>query len=281
MITPHSETLRTFIADDEEPARERLLQLLRREPDIEVLGIATDGVEAVASIRRLEPDLLFLDVRMPELNGFEVLRSLDPAARLATVFVTSFDRYAVQAFEVNGIDYLLKPFSDQRFEAALDRARNLIRNRTGVEMKPARLDYLERIAVRHGRKIKFLNVSDIDWVEAAGVYVYLHSGDREFILRAAISHIAKQLDPKKFTRVNRSAIVRTDQVSELHPVGEGRSYLIRLKNGAEIPLSRGYQARLKTWFHHLASGTFSDHWGQSFERPTGIPTASSTRRIPG
>jgi len=250
--------LRICIADDEKLARERLLQLLGKQPDIEVVGVASNGLEALQQIMELKPDVLFLDIKMPELDGFDVLRELDPESRPVTIFVTAFDQFAVQAFEAHGADYLLKPFSDERFEAALERARSYIQTRTAGELglrlasllnptdAPAP-EYLERIVIKSGGRVTFLRVSEIDWIEAAGVYVYLHAGPQAHLYRANLGQLEKRLDPALFVRVNRSAMVQLDRIVELRTNPSSREYSIILKNGAEVPLSKNYRAQLEGW----------------------------------
>ena len=251
--------LRVMIADDERLARERLLQLLRKHNDVEIAAVATNGLEAVQQITDIKPDVLFLDIKMPELDGFGVLRALDPELRPVTIFVTAFDNYAIRAFEAQSVDYLLKPFSDERFEAALARAQHFVQTRTADELglRLERLldqqagrssqEYLERIVIKSGGRILFLGVREIDWIEAAGVYVYLHAGPHSYLYRATLGQIEKRLDPKEFVRVNRSAIVRVDRITELHSLAANREYSIMLKSGKEVPLSKGYKPQLEAW----------------------------------
>lgn len=252
-------SLRVLIADDEKFARERILQLLRQRGDVEIVGEAVNGLEAVQKISDTHPDLLFLDIKMPELDGFDVLREVDAAVRPVTIFVTAFDQFAIKAFEAQGVDYLLKPFSDERFEAAFHRARQIVENQAAGElgMRLARLldqrteqnpeEYLDRIVIKSGGRVLFLGVNELDWIEAAGVYVYLHAGKASYLYRATLGQIEKRLNPKEFARVNRSAIVRLDHISELHTLAAGRDYSIVLKSGKEVPLSRGYRPQLEAW----------------------------------
>ena len=184
--------------------------------------------------------------------------ALDSDERPLTIFVTAFDQYAIQAFEAHGVDYLLKPFSDERFEAALGRARVYLRTRTAGE-REVKLDHLldheeaatpeywDRIVIRSGGRVTFLQVAEIDWIEAAGVYVYLHAGKQAYLHRANLGLIEKKLDPGKFARVNRSAIVRLDRIQELRVQPPSREYSIMLKNGTELPLSKGHRAQLESW----------------------------------
>jgi two-component system LytT family response regulator len=234
--------IRVVIADDEKFARERLLQLLQKQPDVEIVAIATSGIEALRQTVEKKPDVLFLDIQMPDLDGFGVLRELEPPERPLTIFVTAFDQYAIQAFDAQGVDYLMKPFSDERFEAALDRARSYLRTRTAGELglRLARLldraeehtsEYLDRFVIKSGGRVTFLRVAEIDWVEAAGVYVYLHAGKQSELYRATLGQMEKKLNPRDFARVNRSAIVRLDRIQELRAHPPGRDYSIVLKNG--------------------------------------------------
>jgi two-component system LytT family response regulator len=250
--------LRVLIADDEKFARERLLQLLTPHRDVEVVGVAVNGADALQQILDKRPEVIFLDIRMPELDGFGVLRALDPQERPLTIFVTAFDQYAIQAFEAHGVDYLLKPFSDERFEDALDRARAYARTLGTRESvaKVAQLlerteesgaEYLERVVIKSGGRVTFLRVDEIDWIEAAGVYVYLHAGPQSYLHRANLGQIEKKLDPKHFARVNRSAIVRLDRIQGLKTQTTSREYSIVLKDGKEVPLSRNYRVQLESW----------------------------------
>lgn len=252
-------TIRTMVVDDEQPARLRLLELLEREPDVEVVAVATNGDEAVDLIVQHSPDVLFLDVQMPGRDGFGVLQALDPAQLPVTVFVTAYDRYAIQAFDAHAIDYLLKPYSDQRFESAIRRARKYLgtegARELGVQLSAAaqerqsvdaRSGYLERVVLKSNGCVTFLDVDDIDWVEAAGVYVYLHVGSKTHLYRSSVAQLVQRLDPARFVRIHRSAAVNTARILELHPRSHG-DYTLRLKDGTELTLSRGYRAQLESW----------------------------------
>jgi two-component system LytT family response regulator len=253
------ETIRTLVVDDEKPARTRLLELLEKEQDIEIAGVGRDGREAVQLIRGNAPDLLFLDIQMPGLDGFGVLAEVGPEQMPVTVFVTAYDKYAIRAFEAHALDYLLKPFSDERFEAALERARLYIRTHRASELGEhlARLlagqivsepgsGNLERLVIKSSGRVTFLEIDEIDWIEAAGVYVYLHAGPKTHLYRATIGQLQERLDPKRFVRVHRSAAVNTDRIRELHPRTHG-DYTVVLKDGTELTLSRKYRPRLETW----------------------------------
>jgi two-component system, LytTR family, response regulator len=252
-------TIRTLVVDDEKPARDRLLDLLNKEPDIELAGVGRDGQEALTLIRSRQPDLLFLDIQMPLLNGLGVLREIGSEKMPVTIFVTAFDQYAIQAFEAHAIDYLLKPFSDERFEAALQRVRHYLRTQAASELglRLAHLlddplsavsdtKYLERIAFKFNGRVTFLDVDDLDWVEASGVYVNLYVGSKSFLYRATLGQLQQRLNPKQFVRVHRSALVNTARIVELQSRSHGE-YTIILKNGKELTLSRGYRSQLERW----------------------------------
>jgi two-component system LytT family response regulator len=251
--------IRTVIVDDEKPARTRLLNLLERHSDIEVVGIARDGREAVALARSRNPALLFLDIQMPELDGFGVLREIPAERRPVTIFVTAYDRYAVRAFEAHAIDYLLKPFSDERFDAALEHARKSLRRAAKTEWMsrignllddaaPVTLGAgpLERIVLKSGGRVTFLELKDLDWISAAGVYLHLHIGGKTHLYRSSITAFLQRLDPKRFVRVHRSTVVNTDRIRELRPRGHG-DFTIVLHDGRELTLSRAYRSRLEHW----------------------------------
>ncbi len=251
--------IRTVIVDDEKPARTRLLSLLEQHSDIEVVGVARDGREAVALVRSRNPTLLFLDIQMPELDGFGVLREIPPDQMPVAIFVTAHDRYAVRAFEAHAIDYLLKPFSDERFEAALDHARKSLRHaaRTDWVSKINNLlgdeapattgpGPLERIVLKSGGRVTFLELKDLDWISAAGVYLHLHVGDKMHLYRSSINAFLQRLDARRFVRVHRSTVVNTDRIRELRPRGHG-DFTIVLHDGHELVLSRAYRSQLERW----------------------------------
>ena len=251
--------IKTVIVDDEKPARTRLLALLERHSDVEVVGVARDGREAVDLVRSRRPELLFLDIHMPQLDGFGVLREISPARVPLTVFVTAHDRYAVRAFESHAVDYLLKPFSDERFDAALEHARESLRhsaksdwasrisNLLGDEPSSQETSRpLDRIVLRAGGRVTFLELKDLDWIEAAGVYLHLHIGGKTHLYRSSLSSILQRLDPQRFVRVHRSTVVNTDRIRELRPRGHG-DFTIVLHDGRELTLSRAYRSQLERW----------------------------------
>jgi two-component system LytT family response regulator len=234
-------SLRVIVADDEPPARRKLARLLAMHRDVSVIGEASTGVEAVAILRKNRPDVLFLDVQMPGLDGFQVLEVLGELDGVAVVFVTAFDDYAVRAFEVQALDYLLKPATEGRLAKVLDRVRDqLVRNSpqpASAELKQR--GYWKRILVRGPRVTQFLDVQTIDWVEADRNYVVVHCGDAEHLVRTTIESFVSGLDPDDFARINRSAAINLSRVRELRPWTHGE-YRIVLNSGQELSWSRRY-----------------------------------------
>lgn len=245
--------IRTLIVDDEPLGRERIRALLARDREIEVVEECPDGRRAVAAIERSRPDLVFLDVQMPEMNGFAVLEAIAGDRMPVIIFVTAYDRYAVQAFEVHALDYLLKSFDRDRFEAALKRAKEEIhRSKTGVlnerlvgllEDLQAKQKRLTRLVVKSGGRIVFLRVDEIDWVEAADNYVRIHAGRESHLIRETLQSLEGRLNPDKFLRIHRSTLVNLDRIRELQPIFHG-DYLVKLNDGTELTLSRNYRERL-------------------------------------
>jgi len=246
--------LRTLIVDDEPLARERLASLLSAEQDIEVIGQCRDGEEAVNAIQQNTPDLVFLDVQMPELNGFEVIDAVGPDQMPLVIFVTAYDQHALRAFQVRALDYLLKPFDRERFQEALQRARaHIQRDETGdigrrllALVKDLRRDQprTDRIVVKSGGRLFFLRVDEIDWVEASGNYVRLHVGTTSHLLRETMNAIEGRLDPEKFFRIHRSRIVNIERIQEMQPWLNGE-YAVVLRTGTRLTLSRGYREKLQ------------------------------------
>jgi len=244
--------LRVVIADDEPLARQRIEDLLARERGIEVAGTAATGDEAIEIIRRAKPDLVFLDVQMPAKTGLEVVEAIGADAMPATIFVTAFDRFALKAFDVAAVDYLLKPFDDERFAQALNRARKSIDSKA-VERMTRRLlqfldqerpKFLEQIAVESRGQVRVVPVADIDYITASGPYAELHVGDKTYAVRERMQTIEEQLDPQLFFRIHRSAIVRLDRIdSLLHR--RGGDYAVRLKNGTKLDVSRSRRDALQ------------------------------------
>jgi two-component system LytT family response regulator len=246
--------IRTLVVDDEPMARERVLTLLNQQPDIEVVGECADGAQAVSAIERLEPELVFLDVQIPVVDGFSVLRAVTPRRMPMVVFTTAYDEYALRAFEVHALDYLLKPFDGQRFQQALERARDRIeRQRAGdlgkrllamvQDLKPEPPPQNDRLVVKSGGRIHFLRVDEIDWVDAAGNYVRLHVKGEAHLFRETMAAMEKRLDANRFVRIHRSHIVNTDRIKELQP-GNGE-HIVVLRNGVRLTLSRGYREKLQ------------------------------------
>lgn len=227
--------IRALIVDDEPFARASLLVLLRRDPEIEIAGECASGLEAIDAIRNLRPDLVFLDIRMPDCDGFEVLERLSPAETPAIVFVTAFDEYALRAFEVEAMDYLLKPFDDARFSRALARAKESIRQRRTND----------RLIVRSAGRVTFLRIPEIDWIEAADYYVCLHTAGRTHLLRRTLADMEKDLDPRAFCRIHRSTIVNLARVRELRTDANGE-YEVVLHDATALRLSRSYRQALQT-----------------------------------
>jgi two-component system, LytTR family, response regulator len=246
--------IRTLIVDDEPLARERLAALLGAEGDIEIVAQCRDGEEAVTAIVDHEPDLVFLDVQMPQMNGFEVIEAVGNERMPLVIFVTAYDQHALKAFEVRALDYLLKPFDRERFTEALQRARNQIeREETGdlgrrllALVKDLRKDQprAERLVVKAGGRLFFLRTDEIDWIEAAGNYVRLHVGNTSHLLRETMNAIEGRLDPEKFFRIHRSRIVNMERIQELQPWLNGE-YSVLLRTGTRLTLSRGYREKLQ------------------------------------
>jgi two-component system LytT family response regulator len=223
--------MKAVIIDDEPLARDAVRHLLGRDPEIEIAG-ACSGAEAVALIERTTPDILFLDVQMPEVDGFDVLQAV--GAVPAVVFVTAYEKYAVHAFEVSAIDYLLKPFDDARFAVALHRAKERVRS---AEPQRDVVRYVHRFLVRTRDHVVVVNAADVDWIQAADYYASLHVGTKTHLLREPLADLEKRLDPQRFVRVHRSAIVNVERVREIHPLFRGDCALV-LADGTRVRLSR-------------------------------------------
>lgn len=246
--------IRAIIVDDEPLAREGVRLHLEAEPDVEIVGEAGTGEEAVELIETVRPDLLFLDVQMPGMDGFGVLDAVGPAHMPVTIFTTAYDQFALRAFDAHAIDYILKPYDAQRFSSAIERARMHLNGRRKVQVDErldslidelrARNQYLERLVVRAGGRILILRVADIDWVEAASNYVRLHAGGREYLLRETMTALESKLDPADFVRIHRSTIVRVDKIRELEPLFQG-DYVVILDDNTRLTSSRGYREKLQ------------------------------------
>jgi two-component system LytT family response regulator len=239
-------SIRTLLVDDERPARRKMTRLLGAAADFEIVGEASDGAEAIAAIERLRPDVVFLDVQMPKLDGFAVASALN-APLPEIVFVTAHDKFALKAFEVHALDYLLKPYDEERFQKVLDRIRKRRRGEDALMERLTRMlgevatRYPDRVMVTENDRAFFVAVADIDWLEGARNYIVLHAGPKAFTIRGTLDAISKKLDPTAFVRVNRSAIVRLDGIRELQPWFHGE-YKIVMKDGATVSWSRRYIA---------------------------------------
>jgi two-component system, LytTR family, response regulator len=264
-VTTGRAAIRALIVDDEPAARDAIRSLLAGDPDIHIVGECADGHTALRTIANTSPDLLFLDVQMPEMDGFTMLRQLDPARLPVVVFVTAFDQYALRAFDVHATDYLLKPFDDERFREAVSRAKQSVRagqlGRLSEELR-ALLDgvspaapapraavpggpYLKRLVIKSGGRVTLLNVRDIDWIEAEGDYVKIHVGKAWHLLRETMKRLEAQFDPARFVRIHRSTIVNVERIKELQPYFRGE-YVVILQDGKSLKLSRGYKEHLES-----------------------------------
>jgi two-component system LytT family response regulator len=248
--------IRALIVDDEPLGRSLIRKLLAEDPDFVGIGECANGTEALRAIRADSPALVFLDVQMPELNGFEVLAELGTERLPIIIFVTAFDTFALKAFEAHALDYLLKPIADDRFFEALKRVKTYVAGREAGEVQGRLSDlvrevtqstkYISRLAVESGGRFVFLKVSEVDWIEAVGNYLNLHVGKQSYLLRGRISEIEKNLSPEHFFRVHRSTIVNLDRVKELQPLFKGEG-LIVLKDGSQLSASRSCSQKLRTF----------------------------------
>ena len=248
-----STKIRALIVDDEELARDRIASLLAEQNDVEVVGTCSDGPSAVEAIERERPDLVFLDVQMPGMDGLEVIENLDRDHIPAVVFVTAHDAHAIRAFEIHALDFLLKPFDQTRFEKALERARaQLSRDKSSTidsrlvslleELRDER-KYPERLIVKSSGRVFFVRAEDIDWVEASGNYVKIHTKSEAHLLRESMKNMEAKLDPKIFVRIHRSAIVNIDRIKELEPWFHGE-YVVIMRDGTRLTASRVFSDRL-------------------------------------
>jgi two-component system, LytTR family, response regulator len=255
---PTGSVVRTIIADDEQLARNKLRILLDSEPEVEVVAECHDGGQTLAAIRTHRPDLLLLDIQMPDRDGFQVLSEISPAEMPVVVFTSAYDQYAIRAFEAHALDYLLKPFDQGRLHQAIERARFELRksndreithrifqllSRGRSENRPAP-NFDGRLVIKTKGRIVFLNVEEIDWVEAAANYVRLNAGGESYLFRETISRTSERLNPNHFIRIHRSVIVNVRRIKELIPVNSGE-YIVVLKSGKELSCSRGYRANVE------------------------------------
>lgn len=237
--------LRVLIVDDELLARQRIEDLLRKDESIELAGTAGDGSEAIEMIRALRPDLVFLDVQMPGRNGLDVVEAIGAEEMPATIFTTAFEKFALKAFDVAAVDYLVKPFDDERFAQALRRARKSVAaEEVTREADPPKSQYLERIAVETRGQIRVVPVSRVDYITASGPYAELHVGEKTFAIREKMQTLEERLDPDVFFRIHRSAIVRLDRIDTLLHAAGG-DYAVRLKDGTELSVSRSRREELE------------------------------------
>jgi two-component system LytT family response regulator len=250
-------TFRVLISDDEFHARQRILQLLENELDFQVVAECANGLETVNAIREQDPDVLFLDIQMPELDGFGVVETIGPGDMPSTIFTTAFNQHAIQAFEVNALDYLLKPIDPERLAKSLTRvrSRHQAMHQGDIQMQLEGLlsvvrhqdEHLVRILVKQGDHHVIVKVQDIQWVEAEGNYARLHVEDTSHMLRASMASLIAKLDPKVFRRIHRSSIVNLDFVREIHPWFSGEHILV-MKDGTRLTLSRSYRDQFKELF---------------------------------
>ncbi len=252
--------MRVLVVDDEPLAREGVILRLRRFKDIEIAGDCEDGASAVTAILELAPDLVFLDVQMPGMDGFAVLSALPRNSLPAIIFLTAHEQHALRAFEVHAVDYLLKPIDDERFAAAIQRARRFTDSNSKAQIDERILQLIEensgkytsRFAVRTGSWIQVLSVEDIDWVGTAGYYTELHGDGRSHLLRETMNALEQQLDPAQFIRIHRSRIVRTRCIRQLRALGN-REYVVKLSDGSVHRASRSYAAQLESWLSSAKS----------------------------
>ena len=248
-------SITTLIVDDEPLARDYIRRLLKDDDQIEIVGEAGNGRDAARLINEQKPELVFLDVQMPEMDGFTVLNNLEPDILPTVIFTTAYEAYAIRAFEIHALDYLLKPFDDHRFAQAVQHTKERLSRRQSE--KPAESEqikellenindtpqYLERFLIKSNGRIVFLKTKEIDWIKSDDKYVYLHFGKSSHLVRQSLSQMKTQLDPKLFVQIHRSAIVNIERIKELQPMFNGE-YNILLENGAEVPLSRNYKSKL-------------------------------------
>lgn len=248
--------IRAVIADDEPLARDCVRVALEKETDVIVVAECADGAATIDAIRTLDPDLVFLDVQMPELDGFDVVEQIGPEAMPDVIFVTAYDEHALRAFEVHALDYVLKPFDDARFHDAVDHARRRLRGARDLEWSrrlaallvdqaggPGRRGFPSRLMVRERERIRFVRVDDIDWLEAYGNYVRIHAGSRTHLLRATLTGLLERLDPAVFARIHRSIVVNLDRVAEVQP-WTGGDFNAILRDGTRLRVSRNYKDAL-------------------------------------
>ncbi|PWT89121.1 MAG: DNA-binding response regulator [Blastocatellia bacterium] len=242
--------MRALIVDDEPLARKGVLLRLRRFKDIQVVGECGDGASAITKILTLAPDLIFLDVQMPEMDGFEVLRALPAEAVPAVIFLTAYEQHAVRAFDVHALDYLVKPVDDERFLAAVNRALKLgqsqFKNNVLRLLDDRSGNYVSRFPVRTGQRIQIVQTEEIDWISASGDYAELHARGKIYLIRETMNSLQQKLSPAMFVRIHRSRIIRGDFIRELRLI-DNREYIVKLSDGSEHRSSRTYADQLEGW----------------------------------
>jgi two-component system LytT family response regulator len=264
--------IRALVVDDESLAREALLVMLGGDPEIEVIAECRNGTEAVTAIREQSPDIVFLDIQMPEMDGFQVVEEVGAMRMPVTIFVTAYDKHALRAFEAHALDYLLKPFDHDRFNTALQRAKIFIRQQKLGEIseslfamlqdmklktgespsetdnrnpeKAVHKEPIDRVVIKSGGRIYFLKIEEIDWVEGAGDYLSLHSGNQIHLIRETMGSFHAKLNPQKFLRIHRSTLVNIERIKDIRPLFKGE-YLITLTSGIRLKASRGYRHELQ------------------------------------
>jgi two-component system LytT family response regulator len=249
-----SKALRVLVVDDEAPARKRLRELLAEDVEIGAIAEAENGVAAVAAIEGERPDIVFLDVQMPEVDGFGVVEAIGADRMPLTIFVTAYDHYALRAFDADAVDYLLKPFGNKRFEQAVARAKSRLREAGAQSLGPNVLEIIARretpgelwdwIVIKGGGVTKLVLASEVDWIEAAGVYVNLHFQGKECVYRSSLAAVTKRLDPLRFVRIHRSSVVNIKAITQLEPISHGE-FEVLLRDGARLILSRNYRAEVE------------------------------------
>ena len=255
--------LTTIIVDDEPEAREGVALLLHDDPNTEVVAVCANGLEAIRAVEKYDPDLLFLDIQMPQVNGFEVLNSLPAPRRAAVIFTTAYDEYTLKAFEVHAIDYLLKPFTDERFYQALNHAKHLLKSQATTNLPallqaqpPATVDQNSlireekkaighKLVVKSDGRVHFVPYADIIWVEAYDYYVKIHSRGHYFLLRDSLKHVAQMLPSDQFIRIHKSSMVNVQHIASLAPQEHGSDYQVTLANGVTLRSSRSYREEVK------------------------------------
>jgi two-component system, LytTR family, response regulator len=249
-----NEKITALIVDDEPLARKFIRRMLEKHPSVEIVAECGNGKEAVTSILEVKPRLVFLDVQMPEMDGFTTLETLGAAALPLVVFVTAYEQYAIRAFEIYALDYLLKPFDQSRFDKAMARVKEKFADRAQVQTEQKQITallenvarkspYLERLVVKTGGRIIFLKTTEVDWIQADDKYAHLHTGNRSHLVRQTLGALEAQLDPQKFVRIHRSAIVNIERIKELQPMFTGEHTVV-LENDTKLTLSRSYKNKL-------------------------------------